>query len=644
MLEFMTFVLIGLTVGAIYSIAATGLVLTFTTSRIFNLAHGAVGMFLVFIYYQLRVAWGLPEALSLALTVLVIGPLFGVGLGRFMMQRLARASVAIRLTGTLALFVVLTGVTQLVWGNGYRALPGLVSDDTFAVLNVRISANQLATVVIALLVAGALWAFLHRTRLGIAMRAVVDDADLAELTAISPVRVQNVSWAIGSSLAGLAAILIAPNVSLNIPVLSLLIVSAFAAAIIGGLSSIVWTYVGGLALGVVGALLTAYLPADNEFLRGLAPALPFVVLFAALIVLRQERQSLQRVRTAVADAPARLPSIVGWAVAFVAAAVLVAPHLSAFSSLVVATGLVYASILLSLVLLTGMAGQVSLCQFSFVGIGAISVIHLARYMPYPIAALVATAVTAGAGALIALPALRLRGLYVALATLAFAVMCDSLVFDNSSLLGSAGQAIAAPAPSLFGLTLRGPGSFVIAAACLTALFGVGIQLARRGHFGRALTAMRDSPVAAAALGLRLVRTKLLVFAVAAGMAGLAGCLFAGLLGQVGGSEFTYLTSLTAVLILAIQGVTAVPGAVLGGAFYAIVFLLVPQWISSTALVSAVQLIGVGLAVLAVLRNPEGAWPVQVRAVTKLLAKRRQRPPDPLPADHVAPDDAVIGGR
>jgi len=397
----MTFVLIGLTVGAIYSIAATGLVLTFTTSRIFNLAHGAVGMFLVFIYYQLRVAWGLPEILSLALTVLVIGPLFGVGLGQFMMQRLARASVAIRLTGTLALFVVLTGVTQLIWGNGYRALPGLVSDDTFAVLNVRISDNQLATVVIALVVAGALWAFLHRTRLGIAMRAVVDDADLAELTAISPVRVQNVSWAIGSSLAGLAAILIAPNVSLNIPVLSLLIVSAFAAAIIGGLSSIAWTYVGGLALGVGGALLTAYLPADNEFLRGLASALPFVVLFGALIVMRQERQSLQRVRTAVADLPARLPSILGWAAAFVAAAVLVAPHLSAFSSLVVATGLVYASILLSLVLLTGMAGQVSLCQFSFVGIGAISVIHLARYMPYPIAALVATALTAGAGALIA---------------------------------------------------------------------------------------------------------------------------------------------------------------------------------------------------------------------------------------------------
>lgn len=618
MLEFMTFVVIGLTTGAIYSIAATGLVLTFTTSRIFNLAHGAVGMFLVFVYYQLRVEWGLPEILSLVLTVLVLGPLFGVALGQFMMQRLAKASVAIRLTGTLALFVVLDGVTQLIWGNGYRGLPGLISDDTFAVLNVRISYNQLATVVIALVVAGALWAFLHRTRLGTAMRAVVDDSDLAQLTAISPNRVQNVSWAIGSSLAGLAAILIAPNVSLNIPVLSLLIVSAFAAAIIGGLASIGWTYAGGLALGIVSSLMTDYLPSGNEFLQGLPASLPFIVLFVALIVMRQERQSLQRVNSPIAEVPARLPSIVGWAVAFIAAAVLVAPHLPGFAALVVATGLVYASILLSLVLLTGMAGQVSLCQFSFVGIGAITVIHLSHYMPYPLAVLAAIGVTAVGGALIALPALRLRGLYVALATLAFAVMCDNLVFNNSHLLGSAGQAIAAPAPSLFGLTLAGPGNFVIAAACLTALFAVGIQLVRRGHFGRALTAMRDSPVAASALGMRLVRTKVLVFAISAAMAGLAGCLFAGLLGQVGGSEFTYLTSLTAVLILAIQGVTAVPGAVLGGAFYAIVFLLVPQWISNTVLVNAIQLIGVGLAVFGVLRNPEGAWPMQMRGITKSL--------------------------
>jgi branched-chain amino acid transport system permease protein len=652
-LNFITFVIIGLATGAIYSIAATGLVLTFTTSRIFNLAHGAVGMFLAFLYYQLRVAWGIPEAISLPLIVLVVGPLFGVLLSVTMMQRLARTPVAIRLTGTLALLVFLDGMAVLIWGNGYRTFPGIASDNTFGLANVRISYNQLTTVILALAIAGLLWAFLHRTRLGTAMRAVVDDSDLAELTAISPVRIQSVSWAIGCSLAGLAAILITPSVSLNIPVLSLLVVSAFAAAIIGGLASVGLTYAGGLALGIGGSLLTLYLPAGNQFTQGLPPSLPFIVLFVALIVMRQERQALARVTATAVSRPAGVPSILGWSAAFIAAAAILAPHLSAFSALVVATGLVYASILLSMVLLTGMAGQVSLCQFSFVGIGAITLVHLSYYMPYALAALCATGVTALAGALIALPALRLRGLYVALATFAFAVMCDNLVFSNSSLLGSAGQAIAAPAPSIFGLTLRGPRGFVVAGAILAAAFAIGIQFARRGKFGRALSAMRDSPVAATALGLRLVRTKLLVFAVSAGMAGLAGCLFAGLLGEVGGSQFTYMTSLTALLILAIQGTTAVPGAVLGGAFYAIVYLMLPVWISNATVVDAIQPIAIGLAVFGILRNPEGAWPAQARGFQALISRAHMsRAPAGAPAaaggrgqgEATAEADAMAKGR
>jgi branched-chain amino acid transport system permease protein len=134
-----------------------------------------------------------------------------------------------------------------------------------------------------------------------------------------------------------------------------------------------------------------------------------------------------------------------------------------------------------------------------------------------------------------------------------------------------------------------------------------------------------------------------VFAISAGMAGLAGCLFAGMLGQVGGSEFTYFTSLTALLILAIQGLTAVPGAVLGGAFYAILYLMVPQWINSSSLVNAIQPIGIGLAVFGVLKNPEGAWPVQVRGVKQLLAKRRAGVSRIVATDKPKPADAIVGG-
>jgi branched-chain amino acid transport system permease protein len=276
-----------------------------------------------------------------------------------------------------------------------------------------------------------------------------------------------------------------------------------------------------------------------------------------------------------------------------------------------------------LVLLSGMAGQVSLCQFSFVGIGAALVTHLAPHMPYAVAALLATLITGLVGALIALPALRLRGLYVALATFAFAILCDNLVFQNSHVFGTFGEAIRAPSPSIFGLTLRSHQSYVVAGACLVAVLALAIQSARRGRLGRALAAMRDSPVAASALGLSLVRAKVMAFAISAAMAGLAGCFYAGLQGQVGGSQYTYLISLTALLILAIQGLTAVPGAILGGALYALLYLLVPQWTTSTTIINAVQPLTIGLAVLSLLQHPEGAWTMQARLVRGLIGKRRR---------------------
>ena len=644
MQQFMSFVIIGLATGATYAIAATGLVLTFTTSRVFNLAHGAIGMAQAFVYYQFRVAWHIPEIPSLLLTLFVVAPIMGILLSQLVMQRLARATVAVRLMGTLAIFVLLQGIVLLIWGNTFRALPGLISDNTVSVFQVKISYNQLATVVIAIVVVLALRGFLRGTRTGIAMRAVVDNPQLAELTAISPARIQDLAWAIGSSLAGLSAILIAPSVSLDIGILSLLIVSAFAAAIVGGLANIGWTYAGGIGLGVAASLMMAYFPYNNQFLQDLPASLPVIVLFIALVLMRQERQALQKVRGLVADVPASPRSIVTWGLMFVAVMAALAPAMSSFVSFVIASGLVYGAILLSMVLLTGLAGQVSLCQFSFVGIGAITMIHLSHHMPYPVAALIATVFTGGVGAVIAFPALRLRGLYVALVTFAFALMCDKLVFNSSTLLGSAGQAIPAPAPTIFGLSMKPGVSYVIGGAVLAAVFAVAIQFARRGKFGRALTALRDSPEAAAALGLSLARTKLTVFGVSAAMAGMAGCLYAGLQSQVGGSQFSYLISLTALLILAIQGVGAVPGAILGGAFYAIFYLMLPQWINSVAVVNAIQPIAIGLAVLGLVKNPEGAWPIQVRQFKRLMSGGAREAKPPTSSGGARPLTAVGGGR
>ena len=625
MQNFLVYLTIGVVTGAIYAIAATGLVVTYTTSRVFNFAHGALGMFLAFVYYQLRVVWHWSEWLALFATLVVVATCIGVILDVAVMRPLRRASVALRLVVTLALFTVLQGLALLIWGTSLRSMPTLTGSHNFTLLSgLKVSSDQVAIVVIALAVAGVLWLVFHRTRLGVTMRAVVDDPSLAELNGIDPGRVTAFSWSLGTCLAGLAAILIAPGLSLSIQGLSLLVVSAYAAAIVGRLSSTAWTFVGALALGISASMLTGYVISTNQVIQDLPAAMPFVFLFVALVLLRQERASLQRVDLFPEPHPPRLRVTLIWVAGAVALAFVVAPNLSNFQALVVGSGLVYGLVLLSLVLITGMSGQISLAQFSFVGIGAVLLGHLAHHMPYVIAVLVVMAITAVVGALIALPALRLQGLYLALSTLAFAVLMDTMVFTNSHVISAESQVLAVPAPSFAGHTLHTLSSQVPLLTVLTGLTAAGVLALRRARFGRALSAMRDSPVAASALGLNLVRTKMVVFALSAAVAGLAGCFFGGIQGQVSAGEFTYLASLSALLILAIQGLTSVTGALAGAMFYAIVFLMLPDWITNPNTVQSLQPLLIGLGIVNVVRHPEGAI-AQQRYQLQALRNRFHRP-------------------
>jgi branched-chain amino acid transport system permease protein len=638
---FLIFLIIGLTTGAIYAVAATGLVVTYTTSRVFNFAHGALGMFIAFAYYTFHVSWHLPTPLALAIALLVLAPAMGVFLDVVVMRRLQAASVALRLVVTLALFTVLQGGALLIWGTTLRSLPPLLGNHSFSPISgLNVTFDQGFTVAVAVVVAGGLWLLFHKTRLGTTMRAVVDDPVLAELNGIDPGRVTSFSWAMGTSLAGLAAILIAPGLSLNIQTLSLLVVSAYAAAIVGRLSSLAWTFVGGIGLGVLSQLLVGYLPGTNQIVQDLGPALPFIVLFIMLVVLRQERATLQRVDIFREPPPPRLRNTLMWTAAGVAITAAVSPALTTFESLVFGTALVYASILLSLVLITGVSGQVSVAQFSFVGLGAVLVSHLTPHMPYVLAVVVTIAVSGLVGALVALPALRLRGLYLALSTLAFAVLMDSLVFPNSHVIPSLSQVVNVAPPNVFGHFLRSDRSQLPLLALVMSLFGVGVLAVRRGRFGRALSAMRDAPVSASALGMNLVRYKVVIFAASAAMAGLAGIMFGGLQGTVSPHEFTYLSSLAALLILAIQGFTSVTGAMAGAVFYALVFLALPQWITNPNTVQAIQPFLIGLGIINVALHPEGAVAQNREQFRAMRAKMRARRAEP-----VAPSGALpVGGR
>lgn len=600
--KFFVFLIIGVSVSAVYAISASGLVVTYITSGVFNFAHGAIGMFLAFIYWELRVNQGWNTLLALAITLLVVAPLLGVLLDVLVMRRLvAGASVATKLVVTLALFAAFQGLALAIWGIELRTLPGLWGERSYSIFNLNISWDQTTTILTALAVAGGFRALFRRTRLGVAMRAVVDNPELCAIKGLNPNVVTAASWAIGSSLAGLAAVLIAPGLNLEVNTLSLLVVSAYAAAIVGRLQNLPATFVGALILGVSQSMVVAYLPAGNEFVQNLRPAIPFLVLFVALLATRQARIP-ERVKMHAEPAPPRLRTIVVIGLAAVVVAIPLSASLNPFQLLIGSKGLVFAAIVISLVLLTGLSGQVSLMQMSFAGIGAVTLASLPESFPYLIALAIAAVVTGVVGALVALPALRLRGIYLALSTLAFALLMDELVFGNSAILGGA-TTLAVPRPSILGIDFDSEQAMFVALVAVAAAFAVVLLAVRRSSFGRMLAAMRDSPNACQTLGLNLTALKLKVFGLSALLAGVGGALLGGLQARIGQLDFLWSRSLTVLLVGTIFGISSVSGAFLGALF----FVVLPELTRGAGGGGnlALQPLIIGLLAIATARRPEG---------------------------------------
>jgi branched-chain amino acid transport system permease protein len=622
---FWIYTITGLVAASVYAVSAAGLVVTYITSRVFNFAHGAVGMVVAFIYADLRVTHGWPQWPALAICLLVIAPAIGVVLDFALMRRLRNVPVAISLMVTLALYQFLTGVATFVWGTDVKSLPALFTGRFSPVSGLYMTYDELTIFIVALVVVFGLGVFLRRTRTGTTMRAVVDNRVLSEMNGVNAARVTSFSWALGSSLSALAAILIAPSITMSIQALSLLVVSTYAAAILGRLSSLPLTFLGAMLLGLSTSYLTGYLPYTNQLVQQIGPAMPFVVLFIALVILRAEPGArFEKVDFApLGRAPSlRTTLLVG--AALIAGVGAVGTGLDDFYSLIMGMAIVYGMVLLSLVLITGMSGQVSLAQFTFVGAGAVLLPHFASHMPWIAAALLCALVTGVAGALLALPTLRLRGLYFALSTLAFAVMADSIFFPNTHLISPITQAIDVPHPGIGRHILSTPRSQLILLATVLVLYMIGLLALRRSSYGRALSAMRDAPAAANTLGLSLTWMKVSVFGISAAMAGLAGCFYGGLLGQVAGSQFTYQASMAALLILAIYGLSSVSGAIIGSVFYIVIYQLLTTWIDNPTYINALQPLLVALGVLNLVAHPEGVIAQTVAQHRERVRKRNAR--------------------
>ncbi len=607
---FLTYTVIGVVVGATYAITASGLVVTYATSGVFNFAHGAIGMVAAFTYWELTVAHHLPTLVAVAIVLLVEGPVLGMLIEFVFMRRLAGSSAERPLMVTLGLLLIILGVAQAIWGNQtQRYVPAffasnipLVDRQYVRVIDVNLNGQQLITLLLAVVVAAALWTFLHKTRSGVAMRAVVDSPELLGMAGASPVRIASMGWIAGAVLASLAGILLAPKVSpLDINTITLIVVNGYAAAVVGKLKSLPMTFVGGAALGLMESYAIGYLPQSwqNSWLSNVQLALPMIFLFVILLVLPHEPlRGASALRWRVPRIAGRGESMVG-AAGLVAGCLMISVVTTGTTLQTLTTGLAFGLVALSLVLLTGYGGQVCLAQLTFAGLGAFVMSRVAGGGSWW-GLLAAAAASAVAGALVAVPTVRLRGIYLALSTLAFAQFATYAFFQNGNVFGSGGAAKVGRL-GLPGVSFASDRVELVVLAIAFGLASVGVGEVRRSTFGRRMVALADSPAAGATVGLGVYPTRLGLFATAAGLAGVGGAMLGGASGLVGSNDFGLFGSMTLLLLLTIWGVRSLAGALLAGLSYAALPVLQSHLHAITDLVGLVT----GIGIVAIGRLPHG---------------------------------------
>ncbi|MFF9979293.1 ABC transporter permease subunit [Streptomyces erythrochromogenes] len=642
--DLLVFVLSGLVSGALYALLATGLVLSYSASGLFNFAHGATAYLCALAFYELHSGLGWPAVPAALLVVFVLAPGLGWGLDRLMFRRLARVGETAQIVATIGLLVALPAAglwaVELLADAGAPVkpaenrfgLPGVGPSPAKSwqlTEGVGIDSDQLITWVVTALVAVALWVLMRHTRIGLQLRAAVDNRSLTELRGISADRLSSVAWMIASALAGLAGVLATPLLGLSAHDFTLFLFVSATAAVIGRFASVPLAFAGGLGLGVLQNLVAGY-ASFAESLTGFRTAVPFLILFGGLLVLTR------RARTAgvpSADVPpvdhlAGAPWGRRWGVWAAGAGLLCVAFYTVttpFWSGLLAQGLAVALVFMSFTVVTGLGAMVSLAQGTFVtGAALVAGLLMSRGWPFAAALAVGTCAAALLGALVALPALRLGGRSLALATLALAFLADQVLFQLRWLRnGDTGWSI--PRPVLGPVDLSDDRALGVALVVLVALVAAGLSALRGSPSGRAMLAVRSAPAAAAASGVSVLRTKLLLFTLSAGLAGFGGVLYASYNTRITATDFTAMTGLVWLAVVVAAGMRRPQYAVVAGLVYAVAPRLLSDYVTESAHLPVILF---GLAGLALANDPDG----YCAAVPVRLARRRARmPAGPSPA-------------
>jgi branched-chain amino acid transport system permease protein len=645
--HFLNFAIPGLPYGCVFALVGIGLVLTYKTSGVFNLAFGAQAYTSAAVYYKLVAGHHWNRPVAAVISIVVVGAGLGWVLDRVLFRHIRTAQPVVKLITTLGLLVGLPSVVDFLLGSGDKPNPPELAMRTTTYWHFGsyvLDGNQVSIVVATVgtvVVLGALFRF---TTLGLKMRAVVESPRMVQLAGINADQIGSYAWMLSSVMAGLAGVLLAPLYSsLTSDHFTQLLVAAIAAAAFGKLNNLSLTVVGGLLLGVSQELLVGYLPTNSQLSIGLRPSFPFIVLVVLLLFwpgLRNRREVADPLAgcdppppaLASNDRDARLDRVarVGFPVfvaAFFAVALLwLAPHWLYD----VTEAAVFATILLSVVLLTGLSGQISLCQMTFAGVGAFTAGQLAiRYdMPYLLGMLIGGLLAAGIGALVAIPALRLGGVFLALATLAFALMADNVVFPLDSV-GGGQSGITVPRPKLLGVDFNADKSFFLLAMAVFIICAFVVILIRKGTTGQYLAALRGSETAAATIGISANRAKIVAFALSAGIAGIGGAMLATFDRSVTADNFNVEYSLVFVVLVLTTGSRTVEGAANAG----IGFVFIPEILGNLgAHFSVLTYALFGYGTINYAKHPEGILEYQKRLsmqkIARLLDRISGKPPAP----------------
>jgi ABC-type branched-subunit amino acid transport system permease subunit len=631
----------GAAAGTLYALLASGLIIMFRSSRVLNFAHGAIATVGTYSYLYLIDEQGWPKVPAVIGGVLA-SVAVGVAFDLLFMRRLREADALARLVCTLGLLVFIQALVHPVFGDEdpvpVQLFPTATWKLPFGDPAFVIGEDRVILILITVALSVALWALYAFTGFGRATRAAADNERAAQLLGIPPQRLEVLNWALGSGLAGLAGIFLSTLQQPSLNAYTQVLVTAIAISLVAGFRSFGLLLVVGTVLGGCSALLLRYSQdlTERTGVPGWDQALPLVVIIAAVVL--GGRSVVPRGAETTRSLPlARLPRR-PWLWASIATAAGVLWFLLAPIGVIDPTtvSLITAIALMSLVVLTGYCGQISLGQMTLAALGALFAGRVLEHVGLapPLALLVGGLLAVPVGFLVGLPAVRVRGVNLAVVSLSVAIVMDATVFASEKLTG-AGLGLRYPTASLFGIDMDGLShqrAFGVFTLAVTVLAGAFVLAVRRSTLGARFLAVRANERGAAGQGLSVARTKLLAFVISAFIAGVAGALLGYRSHQIAWPAFEFFTSITLVSVLYLGGITSVGGAVLGGLLLANGGLLSHVFSFSGNAQTIVNVLS-GLGVMSiVVMHPEGLAGIPRQVAEHLRGRRRAAPAEPEPGE------------